>query len=192
MNTQILFGPALREARLALEIPLWKFATAIPHHQGNIQRIERGIREPRIDLAMRCLLALKKLKGLEIGTFMSSLAIKAGLRSTHGETVEKKLHSGKLRLQAPNSDQNLPPFAVLLRETRVAHALSQKALASAAGYSIRNLISVENGRQNPLVSTALSLASATGCDLACFFNELAKRVSEEQQDSAAPPDCSGG
>ncbi|MBQ7607650.1 MAG: helix-turn-helix transcriptional regulator [Desulfovibrionaceae bacterium] len=81
---------------------------------------------------------------------------------------------------------------MLLRETRVAHAVSQKTLSAIAGYSIRNLISVENGKQNPLVSTALNLASATGCDLEWFFDELAKRYYELQKGPTDSPERSGG
>lgn len=60
----------LRKERDNRGIALWKFAASVPFPASNIQRIEVGITEPRIGIAMKMLAALD----VDGGAFMQTLA----------------------------------------------------------------------------------------------------------------------
>ena len=61
----------LREERLLKNIQLWRFAASVPFPVSNIKRIEDGLTEPRIGIAMRMLAALD----VDAGSFMKNLAL---------------------------------------------------------------------------------------------------------------------
>ena len=63
-------------------------------------------------------------------------------------------------------------FGSVLRSVRTSYGISQSTLAGYAQYTARNLVSVENGNQNPLVMTALKLVCSLNCDVAGFFRKL--------------------
>ena len=168
MDKKCTYGPLLREYRQKHGISLWNLAIRVPYRQGNLQRIERGITEPRVGLAMRLLMAI----GVDTGNFMLNLAINAGLRIDAGETRTRRTEGDGIENLLPEHRQNAAYFGYLLRKTRLIYGQSQKNLAEEAGYTVRNLINVENGRQEPGIMTALKLVCATGCDVAWFFNEL--------------------
>ena len=63
-------------------------------------------------------------------------------------------------------------FGFLLKQARLANNLNQMKIADASGYTVRSLISVEKGRQEPRLTTALRLVWATGYDAVNFFNEF--------------------
>ncbi len=175
MENSPIFGTLLREHRKAKGLSLWKFSVAIPYRQANIQRIERGLVEPRVRLAMRLLTVL----GVDVGAFMEEMAVKEDLlptKSTQSDDLVPVLNT------AP--EKGLEPLGKLLRETRKAYQKSQNAICKAAGYTTRNLIIVENGKQNPKISTVLKLVCAIGCDVAQFFNELARRYQAQEADEA--------
>ena len=169
-----MFGPMLREARKRCGMPIWRVAATAPHHQGNLQRIERGITEPRVGLALRLLMAI----GVDTGSFMENLAIKAGWRQHPGESHPPRADANAVVVRIADSKEDVIPFGPLLRRTRLVYGQSQKHLAEQAGYTVRNLINVENGRQEPGIMTALKLVCTTGCDVASFFNELAVRYTQ--------------
>lgn len=75
-------------------------------------------------------------------------------------------------------DENMPGisgspaaiFGLLLKRARMVTNLSQMKIADASGYTVRSLISVEKGRQEPRITTALRLVWATGYDAVSFFD----------------------
>ena len=69
-------------------------------------------------------------------------------------------------------------FGLFLVQARVATAVSQTAMAKAAGYNLRNINGVENGKQDPGIMTALALVKTTGVDIGNFFNSLYQCWSE--------------
>lgn len=70
------------------------------------------------------------------------------------------------------------PFGALLRESRLAHGKSQKVVAESAGYTLRNLINVEKGTQEPGIMLALRLVIASGGAPKEFFQRLQKVMRE--------------
>ncbi|MBQ7608167.1 MAG: helix-turn-helix transcriptional regulator [Desulfovibrionaceae bacterium] len=153
MENSPIFGTLLKEHRKAKGLSLWKFSVAILYRQANIQRIERGLVEPRVRLAMRLLTVL----GVDVGAFMEEMAVKKDLlptKSTQRDALVPVLNTAR--------EKGLEPPGKLLRETRKAYQKSQNAICKAARYTTRNLIIVENGKQNPKISTVLKLVCAIG------------------------------
>lgn len=165
------FGAFLREERRRRGILLWKFAASIPFPQSNIQRMERGNAEPRVGLAVRMVNAL----GVNVGEFMAAFMLEQGWGASPVE--QARAHSPgspQLALSAENmstiSGSPAAVFGFLLKQTRLANNLNQMKLAETSGYTVRSLISVEKGRQEPIITNALRLVWATGCDPVDFFN----------------------
>lgn len=161
MNSCCPFGLSLRTERIKKGIPLWRYAASIPYPQNNVQRIERGLTEPRIDLSVRLISAL----GTDMGPFMAALAFELGW-SIPKETFESAKHIQWDMIQCDHY------FGSLLRSVRTTYGISQNTLASYARYTARNLISVENGNQSPRVMTALRLVCSLECDVSGFFRKL--------------------
>lgn len=165
------FGHVFREQRVIQGISLWNLALAIPYRQGNIQRIERGLHEPRLGLAMRMLSAI----GVDAGLVLEELARAEGLlpgkEEPAGETGPKPFHA-RMSDSEKSGDTEVHPFGGLLRECRLEHGKSQKLVAESAGYTLRNLINVEKGTQEPGVMLALRLVIASGGDPKIFFGSL--------------------
>ncbi len=173
MEKSSTFGTLLREYRKRKGLSLWNYSIAIPYRQGNIQRIERGVVEPRVRLALHLLDVLE----VDVGAFMVEMAVREGL-TVINPTSPQNLTQISLNLDL--TDKAIDPFGKLFRETRMVYKKSQSAICTAAGYTTRNLIIVENGKQNPKISTALRLVCAIGCDVGQFFNELARLYQEQQ------------
>lgn len=171
MSRTTQFGVFLREERKRKGILLWKFAANIPFPQSNIQRIESGNAEPRVGLAVRMVNAL----GVNVGEFIAAFIREQGWGSSPVEQAQA--HSSDcpplLALSINMSDSSGSPaviFGFLLKQARLANNLNQTKIAEASGYTVRSLISVEKGRQEPRITNALRLVWATGCDPVDFFN----------------------
>ena len=120
---------------------------------------------------------LPAVLGVDIGAFMVEMAVREALTIINSTSPQSLT---QISLNLDLTDKTIDPFGKLLRETRKVYNKSQNALCTAAGYTTRNLIIVENGKQNPKISTALKLVCAIGCDVAQFFDELARLYQEQQ------------
>ena len=162
------FGKLFREWRTAADISLWGLALKMSYHIRNLQRIEKGEQQPGVNLALRLLNAI----GAEPGDFMQNLAdecqasLPSGLSPMGHVTISYEMPQKK------KGQKSL--FGLFLVQARVAGAVSQTAMAKAAGYNLRNINGVESGRQDPGIMTALALVKATGVDIGYFFNTLYK------------------
>jgi len=168
MTRCIHFGAFLREERKRRGIPLWKFAASIPFPQSNIQRMERGNAEPRVGLAVRMVNGL----GANAGEFMTAFILEQGWGASPFELPpEYSPDTLKMALLAENtSGSPAVIFGSLLKQARLANNLNQTKIAETSGYTVRSLISVEMGRQEPMLTNALRLVWATGCAPVNFFN----------------------
>lgn len=125
-----------------------------------------GEQQPGVNLALRLLAAI----GAEPGAFMQKLAqegmtcLPPSLSPLDFVTVSYEMPQMKEGQKAL--------FGLFLLQARVAGAVSQTAMAKAAGYHLRNINGVESGRQDPGIMTALALVKATGVDIGDFFNTL--------------------
>lgn len=173
MNPCAHFGIYLRNERKRRGVLLWKFAASIPFPQSNVQRMESGNAEPRIGLAVRMVHAL----GANVGEFMTAFMLEQRWGSS---PVELSLEASSDALQPPppnfagnmsgSSSSPAVIFGLLLKQARLANNLNQAQIAEAASYTVRSLISVEKGRQEPMITNALRLVWSTGCDPVNFFN----------------------
>lgn len=160
------FGKLFRERRTAADISLWGLALKMSYHIRNLQRIEKGEQQPGVNLALRLLNAI----GAEPGAFMQKL----------GDKCQASLPQSLSPLGCVTISYEMPQmkegqkslFGLFLVQARVAATVSQTAMAKAAGYNLRNINTVENGRQDPGIMTALALVKVTGVDIGCFFNNL--------------------
>lgn len=160
------FGAGLAALRLRRNISQWTLAVRIPYHIRNIQRIEKGLSQPGVSLALKLLQALD----VRPGDFLSALAEEhAGELPSRVSTLpEVSVHYIK---PAPDTGRK-SIFGLMLNQARVATGVSQTTMASAAAYSLRNINYVEKGRQEPGIMTALALVMALGVNTGVFFNEL--------------------
>ena len=121
MEKSPIFGTLLREHRKAKGLSLWKFSVAIPYRQANIQRIERGLVEPRVRLAMRLLTVLE----VDVGAFMDEMAVKENLlpsKSTQRDSLVPVLNI--------TLEKGLKPLGMLLCETRMRNAKNLRMLSA--------------------------------------------------------------
>ena len=65
-------------------------------------------------------------------------------------------------------------FGPFFRQIRIANRITQQTISEATGYTLRNILNTEKGRQEPAVMTALSMVATTGVDIGIFFNRLAE------------------
>lgn len=149
---------------------MWNLAIRIPYRQANIQRIERGLHEPRVGLAIQMLNAL----GVDAGCVLNELAVREGLIHGHVKQIEwidwKKLQLDVFQMEIVGNARS--PFGLFLRASRVASGRTQKAVAENAGYALRNLANVEKGIQDPGVFLALRLVLAACGDPRAFFHHF--------------------
>lgn len=114
------------------------------------------------------------LNAIEVnaGTILEQLARHEGLSCGQ----EEENHANEPEIIKWTSHDKLKnircPFGILLRECRLAQGKSQKIVAENAGYTLRNLINVEKGMQEPGVMFALKLAIASGYTPRTFFHTL--------------------
>ena len=151
---------------MAADISLWGLALKMSYHIRNLQRIEKGEQQPGVNLALRLLNAI----GAEPGAFMQKLAdecqdsLPPSLSPLGHVTISYEMPQ---RMECQKS-----LFGLFLVQARVAGAVSQTAMARAAGYNLRNINGVESGKQDPGIMTALALVMTTGVDVENFFNKL--------------------
>ena len=160
------FGNQFREWRLAADISLWGLALKMSYHIRNLQRIEKGEQQPGVNLALRLLNAI----GADPGAFMQKLAdqcqgsLPPSLSPLWHVTISYEMPQRK------EGQKSL--LGLFLGQVRVATAVSQTAMARAAGYNLRNINGVESGKQDPGIMTALALVKTTGVNVADFFHSL--------------------
>ncbi|WP_165078489.1 MULTISPECIES: helix-turn-helix transcriptional regulator [unclassified Desulfovibrio] len=142
------------------------------YHIRNLQRIEKGEQQPGVNLALRLLAAI----GAEPGAFMQKLADECLPGLPHSLSPMGHVTISYEMPQMKEGQKSL--FGLFLVQARVAAAVSQTAMAKAAGYNLRNINGVESGRQDPGIMTALALVKATGADVGDFFNALSLRWNE--------------
>lgn len=163
----------LRKEREKRGIPLWKLAASVPFPASNLQRIETGITDPRIGIAMKMLTALD----VDTGNFMQTLAeaqewercpIPDGFTAEMLAVAAEKISSEQDTVAIASKTI----FGAYFRLVRLACGLKQAQIAARANYTTRSLIAVENGKQEPMVMRALQLAWATGVGVSEFFGSF--------------------
>lgn len=168
------FGIQLREERKRRNIPLWKFAATVPYPVSNVQRIETGVTEPRIGIAMKMLAALD----VDVGAFMQTLAEAQDWQqydSPNGYAGDK-LASIVENMMTEDGILTHDPkliYVLFFRRVRVSCKLTQAVIADRANYTVRSLIYLEGGKQEPMIMGALKLAWATGIGVKDFFGSYA-------------------
>lgn len=140
---------------------------------ANLRKIERGETQPGIILAIRLVQAM----GEPVGPFFRNLAEQAGIPLFIPPGSTDKKH-GLSEMPCWHRELSNPRvfFGIWIKETRLAHGVSQRILAESACYHLRNMLEVESGRREPGVMTALTMVCATGCDVVYFFDTLAEAV----------------
>lgn len=160
------FGNLFREWRLSADISLWGLALKMSYHIRNLQRIEKGEQQPGVNLALRLLNAI----GAEPRAFMQRLADEC--QDSLPQSLSPLGHVTISYEMPQRKEGQKSLFGLFLVQARVATAVSQTAMAKAAGYNLRNINGVENGKQDPGIMTALALVKTTGVDIGNFFNSL--------------------
>ena len=139
----------------------------LQHHTRNIQRIEGGLRQPGVLLALRMVAAVDA----DPGDFFETL-----FEESVGEALDGVLSPAQrvsVTYQPLGAVEGLKSiFGPLLAQARLAVGMSQTAMAKSAGYNLRNVNAVEKGQQEPGVMSALALVAATGVDIREFFDHL--------------------
>lgn len=159
------FGAFFRDARIRSGLSLWSLSLRMGYHIRNLQRIEKGEHQPGVNLALRMLRAVDE----EPGSFMRRLA------EVHAGSLPQSLcrEAAEIRYECPVlGDDQKSLFGLFLVQARKSNAISQTAMARAAGYNLRNINGVESGRQDPGIMTALALVMTTGVDVCSFFGHL--------------------
>ena len=139
----------------------------LQHHTRNIQRIEGGLRQPGVLLALRMVAAV----AADPGEFFETLFEESVGEAPDG--VSSPSQRVSVTYQPLGAVEGLKSiFGPLLAQARLAVGMSQTAMAKSAGYNLRNVNAVEKGQQEPGVMSALALVAATGVDIREFFDQL--------------------
>lgn len=64
-------------------------------------------------------------------------------------------------------------FGLFFRRVRVACNITQAVIAERANYTVRSIIALEGGKQEPMIMRALQLAWVTGIGVKDFFGSYA-------------------
>ena len=161
------FGPMFRREREQKKISQWTVSVRLQHHTRNIQRIEGGLRQPGVLLALRMVVAVDA----EPGEFFETLFEESVGEALDGASSPTTRVS--VTYQPLGAVEGLKSiFGPLLAQARLAVGMSQTAMAKSAGYNLRNVNAVEKGQQEPGVMSALALVAATGVDIREFFDQL--------------------
>ena len=156
-----------RQEREQKEISQWTVSVRLQHHTRNIQRIEGGLRQPGVLLALRMVVAVDA----EPGEFFETLFEESVGEALDGASSPTTRVS--VTYQPLGAVEGLKSiFGPLLTQARLAVGMSQTAMAKSAGYNLRNVNAVEKGQQEPGVMSALALVAATGVDIRDFFDQL--------------------
>ena len=156
-----------RREREQKKISQWTVSVRLQHHTRNIQRIEGGLRQPGVLLALRMVVAVDA----EPGEFFETLFEESVGEALDGASSPTTRVS--VTYQPLGAIEGLKSiFGPLLAQARLAVGMSQTAMAKSAGYNLRNVNAVEKGQQEPGVMSALALVAATGGDIRYFFDQL--------------------
>lgn len=156
-----------RREREQKKISQWTVAVRLQHHTRNIQRIEGGLRQPGVLLALRMVVAVDA----DPGKFFETLFEESVGEALDGASSPTTRVS--VTYQPLGAIEGLKSiFGPLLAQARLAVGMSQTAMAKSAGYNLRNVNAVEKGQQEPGVMSALALVAATGVDIREFFDQL--------------------
>lgn len=153
-----------REYRRQSGYSQWKLSILAEIHPRSIQKIEGGELQPGVMLAVRLVSAM----GSNVGFFFADLAKEANLMR----------HESMPRLWQEVDEEEAWKeckclFGPFFRQIRIANRITQQTLSDATGYTLRNILNTEKGRQEPAVMTALNMVAVTGVDISIFFNRLA-------------------
>lgn len=173
------FGVALVAARTSHGLSQSRLGILAACNVTSLRRIEKGLVQPGVSLAVRLVAAT----GESVGGFFQKLAEDSALllpgAAACGATcgLECSSEIGSENRPGGSSGNGDPPkakaiFGPLFRKVRERHGVTQKAVAKAAQYNLRNLFNVESGSQEPGVMVALAMVCATGCDVHWFFSTL--------------------
>lgn len=169
-----LFGASFRREREKKGFSFWDLVYRAAYYPANIKRIEEGRLQPGVHIAFRLLNAI----GAEPGGFMAALA-----REHAAHLPQSRSGMGSVAVSytlPPMQEGQKSLFGPLLAQARLAAAVSQTAMARAAGYNLRNMSVVERGLQEPGVMTALALVMTTGVDVEEFFRTLHAGFQEQK------------
>ncbi len=142
-------------------------AMRLQYHTRNIQRIEGGLRQPGVLLALR----MASVVDAAPGEFFEALFEEAASAVRDGASSAHK-RMGVMCQPLGSVDGMKSFFAPLLAQARLAVGMWQTAMAKSAGYNLCNGNAVEKGKQEPGVKSALALVAATGVDIREFFDHL--------------------
>lgn len=160
------FGLAFVSARNERNITQWHVAANAGYHVTNLCKIEKGLYQPGVNLALRLLSVL----GVDTGAFFEQLwwssqdVAPAPLRGSQPTT--------RVELRSFSVEGLRCPFGPLLLQARLATGMAQRHLVEILGYNLRNMGKVERGEQEPGVMTALYMVVASGADVRSFFSTL--------------------
>ena len=161
------FGPHLFALRKSKNISQWQLAVLSQYNVTNLRKIEKGLTQPGIMLAMR----LVALTGADVALFFEDLARavvppsppeKEGVAASKGTSLSDDF-SGIF------SSQVRCLFGPFFKMVRLQRQISQKIVSDAAGCDLRNMLNVESGQQEPGIMTALSMVIALGVNVGDFF-----------------------
>ena len=161
------FGPFFRNRRNSLNIGIWPFCVRISMYPANLVRIEKGVQDPRLDIALKMVCGLDIMIVDFFTEFCDVIKLSLSQKNAFIDNLSTCDHLGSY-----NSLGLL--FGDLLCHARRQTGRTQKMLAETAGIHLRNLTKIENGAQIPRVMTAIRLVCATGCGVRNFFNNFEK------------------
>ena len=165
------FGVALVAARMSRGISQSRLGILAACNVTSLRKIEKGMVQPGVSTAIRLVAAT----GESVGAFFQKLAEDSALSSLHGTAAPgsscaspheddaaertcdgtlmdrsgRKGRAGKNVCSVGNGDPQKVKalFGPLFRKVRERHGVTQKAVANAAQYNLRNLFNVEAGSQ---------------------------------------------
>lgn len=161
-----IFGPKFRQERVKRGFSLWHMVHDLNCYLANLQRIEKGLTEPRVHMAFRMLESIDANPGGFLAALVSENpgVFPEGIGCENGRVVD-------FQRSAIQPDQR-SCFGPLLAQARISSGISQAAMAKMAGYNVRNINAVEHGKQEPGIIKAVALVIATGSDVRIFFNQM--------------------
>jgi transcriptional regulator with XRE-family HTH domain len=77
-------------------------------------------------------------------------------------------------------------FAEKLKELRLKAGLSQSELAAASGRGLGAIRDYEQGKREPSLRAAVSLAEALGCSVSKFADSVKQDVAADSEEKPAP------
>ena len=161
----ISFGSRYLALRKNSGVTQWSVAQHLGYHVANLNKVERGLVEPRI---VRAVQLVKLVVPDGVGDFFREWAVACNLVDVP-PTGALVLDLGQEPLEVP---KGACPFGLLFLRARLLGGVSQKRVCETAGYSIRNMSLVETGRREPNTTIAMKMVAATRLDVGEFFTIL--------------------